>query len=191
MITLGVDEVGRGSIAGPLVVGAVALDLDIDGLKDSKLLSEASRIQLAKVIYERAKFIGLGWVSSLELDKIGLTKSLTLAAKRSLRLLKFTVDRVVLDGNYNYLPISLVTETIVGGDNIEPSISAASIVAKVARDAYMTDIAKKFPEFNFDKNAGYGTSKHIMAVKRFGICEQHRRSFEPVKSNLSRIYRTP
>lgn len=182
MRVLGIDEVGRGSIAGPLVVGAVVLDTKIAGLKDSKLLSRVKRTQLAQDIYAKALFCGLGWVTPLELDEIGLTKALTLASFRALTGLELTVDKTILDGKYNYLPSSYVCETIIGADNKVSAVSAASIIAKVARDEYMIKLSAEFPNYGFESHVGYCTQRHVDALKEYGCSVHHRKSFEPIKS---------
>ena len=186
MYIVGIDEVGRGSIAGPLVVGAVVLDVDIKGMRDSKLLSHAQREKFSDQIYESAKYVGLGWVSAAELDRIGLTAALTLASTRALSELKLSPLTYILDGNFNYLikaykPYQLV----VKGDNSVPSISAASIVAKVARDAYMYKLALELPQYGFERHVGYATKAHLEALSSHGVTTHHRRSFEPVKSLVS------
>lgn len=186
MIVLGVDEVGRGCIAGPLVVGVVVLRHPLPGLKDSKLLSQLKRQTLAKLIYEQADQTALGWVSAFELDKIGLTNSLSLAALRALQNLTCDYDMVILDGKFNYLPKNVNVQTMIGADNIIPSVSAASIIAKVARDSYMIKQDSIFPNYGFKNNVGYGTKFHIEALLNNGICQLHRQTFEPVKSYLSR-----
>ena len=185
MVVLGIDEVGRGSLAGPLVVGAVVLDRKIPGIKDSKLLSRTQRERYYDEIIARAKFTGLGWVSVEEVDGFGLSRALRLGAARALNGFDLCVDRIVLDGNYDYLSEICTAETIVMADLIIPAVSAASIIAKVARDKYMIDLANKFPLYSFDKHVGYGTAIHIDALRRYGACIHHRRSFEPLKSILS------
>jgi ribonuclease HII len=187
MIVLGVDEVGRGCIAGPLVVGAVVLEGNIAGIKDSKLLSRSKREQLAKIIYLTAKYCGLGWVNASEINTIGLSKSLSLAAARSLERLNINFDRAVIDGNINYLPNYINAEILVHGDNIEPAISAASIIAKVARDRYMASLSTNFNGYGFEKHVGYCTKEHIEALLKFGITAQHRLTFAPVKFMLGSV----
>ena len=182
MLVLGIDEVGRGCLAGPLVVGAVVLDDDIEGVKDSKLLSAKQRLYYDKIIRQTAKFIGLGWVDAIELDAIGLIKGLELAALRSLDHLQLKVDQTIIDGNVDFLKGKFNATTMIKADNLICAVSAASIVAKVARDEYMINIAKKFPGYGFHTNVGYGTKEHLQAIKSYGVCSLHRRSFEPIKS---------
>ncbi len=185
LMVVGIDEVGRGCIAGPLVVGAVALDRPIDGLRDSKVLSSIKRLVLAQRIYSEALFFGIGWVSAAELDRIGLTNAHSLASKRALESMKSSIAKYLLDGNYNYLPQEYSpVELLVHGDALEPAISAASIIAKVARDNFMINLARYYPEYGFDNHVGYATQAHIKALNKYGVSPHHRKSFEPVKSIL-------
>lgn len=181
MVTVGIDEVGRGSWAGPLVVGAVALAYPIVGLKDSKKLSKLQRTKLAKAIHESAMACSLGWVTSREVDNLGLTKAMGLAIRRAMKLINIDYTEIIIDGNYNYIPENLKARFLIAADSIEPSVSAASIIAKVARDNWMTKIAKLYPVYGFEKNVGYGTQQHIDAIKNNGICKLHRLSYKPLK----------
>ncbi len=186
MYLVGIDEVGRGALAGPLVVGAVVLNQPISGLRDSKVLSRKQRTVLNELIIKSAKYVGLGWVSSKELDAIGLSQALTLAATRALSDLNLEPIRYILDGNYNYLSAAHTPfELIIKGDALVPAISAASIVAKVARDNYMFELDKELPEYGFKNHVGYGTKEHLNAIVRSGASIEHRKSFEPLKSQLS------
>ena len=185
MYLVGIDEVGRGAIAGPLVVGVVVLDQDILGLRDSKVLSRNQRLKLDVEIRQKALFVGLGWVSVIELERIGLSQALTLASTRALSKLKLHPVRYVLDGNYNYLADRYTPlELVVKGDASVASISAASIVAKVARDSYMSKLATKLPEYGFEQHVGYATKSHLQALANYGVTPLHRKSFSPVKSLL-------
>ena len=184
MKVLGLDEVGRGSIAGPLVFGAVVLDKPIAGLKDSKMLSARQRQILAKKIYYQATATYLGWVSAHELDRVGLSQALRLAAARALHGFSLSVELLVLDGNINYLPSGFNPITLIGGDKLEPAVSAASIIAKVARDTYMINQANTYPQYGFDKHVGYCTRAHVEALQRYGVCPLHRCTFEPIKTLL-------
>jgi ribonuclease HII len=184
MLVLGIDEVGRGCLAGPLVVGAVALSTPIDGLKDSKLLSAKRRRHYDQLIKESAEYIGLGWVAASELDAIGLSKALKLACERAVMKLELTPDDTVIDGNINFLSGKFNSRTLIKADNLINAVSAASIVAKVARDEYMKFQAQAYPDYFFDTNVGYGSKTHIEAILSRGICPLHRRSFEPVKTIL-------
>ena len=182
---LGIDEVGRGSWAGPLVVGAVVLGGEIiDGLTDSKKLSKKQRERLDIEIRKKAKGIGLGWVDASEIDEIGLSKSLELATKRAVQQIKTTYSEIIIDGTVNFLKDTnkeqFVT-TIKKADLLIPCVSAASIVAKVARDNYMATIDEKHRGYNFKKHVGYGTSAHSAAIEKHGVTKIHRMSFSPIK----------
>lgn len=181
MVTLGIDEVGRGCWAGPLVVGAVILERKIPGLTDSKQLSKKRRIELDKQIRESAKFVGLGWVEPKEIDRLGLTASMKLAIERALKRAP-KVDQIIIDGNVNYLAENPNAIAQIKADQAEPAVSAASIVAKVARDGYMSDVAKSHPDFGFEKHAGYGTALHKHAIQTHGLTPLHRRSFKPIRA---------
>lgn len=184
MLVLGIDEVGRGCLAGPLVVGAVALSVPIAGLKDSKLLSAKKRRHYDQLIRESAEYIGLGWVTASELDAIGLSKALKLACERAVMKLELTPDDVIIDGNVNYLDGKFNSRTLIKADSLINAVSAASIVAKVARDEYMKSQTHNYPDYCFETNVGYGSKTHIEAILNHGICPLHRRSFEPVKTLL-------
>ncbi len=179
---LGVDEVGRGCLAGPVVAGAVILGKPIRGLKDSKKLTKAERVKFDARIRERAIAFGLGWVSPAEIDALGMTKAVKLAMERAVAAITAEYDDLVIDGNYNYLPQYDCSRTLVKADDLIPEVSAASIIAKVARDAYMTQMAEQFPDYKFDSHVGYATPAHRAALLEFGICELHRRSFAPVRA---------
>ncbi len=179
---IGVDEVGRGCLAGPLVVGAVRLTEPIPGLKDSKLLSPKKRNYFNELIIATADFVGLGWVSAQEIDKLGLSKALSLAGERALSGLKTGYTTIVLDGSHNYLNQFDRVETVIKADLTIAAVSAASIVAKVARDKYMIELAQSIKGYGFERNVGYGSAEHLQAINKLGVCNQHRRSFEPIKS---------
>ena len=182
---LGIDEVGRGSWAGPLVVGAVVLGgATIDGLTDSKKLSKKRREELNTLIRERAGGYGLGWVSAQEIDDIGLSASLVLATKRAVEQVKSTYHEIIIDGTINFLKDTSkgqFVNTMKKADLLIPSVSAASIIAKVARDAYMTEQALIYPEYGFGSHVGYGTVAHSKAIKSHGITPLHRLSFAPLQ----------
>ena len=178
---IGIDEVGRGCWAGPLVVGAVSLHKEIYGLTDSKKLSKVKREIFAKQIAESGE-IGLGWVSNLEIDEIGLSAALRLAAKRAISQLSLnTAYEIIIDGNQNFLPQFSSVKVVVRADSLYPCVSAASIIAKVSRDMYMQEQAADFPQYGFEQHVGYGTKQHIAAIKNHGISSLHRRSFAPIK----------
>lgn len=175
------DEVGRGCWAGPVMVGAVILAVPIDGLRDSKLLSAKQRDKLATVIYSSAQASAIGEASHHEIDELGLTAALSLAYQRALLGITVAFDEITIDGSYNFLPNVPNVRTVIKADDLEPAVSAASIIAKVARDAYMTEIAGTYPGYSFERHVGYGTAAHAAALNRLGACELHRRSFEPVR----------
>jgi ribonuclease HII len=184
---IGVDEVGRGCWAGPLVAGAVmlgesdGLDIPVAGLTDSKLLSPARRRLLATEIYAMAQAFGLGWVSSVEVDQLGLTAAVRLAMQRAVAAITDVADEIIIDGSYNFLKDDHRARTLVKADLTIPSVSAASIIAKVARDAWMSGAATKFPGYGFERHVGYGTKQHLIALQTQGICELHRKSFRPIR----------
>ena len=192
MAILGIDEVGRGPLAGPLVVGAVVLPESkpewVFDLRDSKKLSAKKRELLSSVILAEAPAYGLGWVFPEELDNVGISEALRLATRRAVEEVQerhFKFSQIVIDGKVNFLTgtsLSQFVSTAVKADDLIKEVSAASIIAKVARDNYMKDLALKFPGYGFEKNVGYGTSAHLKAISEIGICPEHRRSFEPIKS---------
>ncbi len=181
---LGIDEVGRGCWAGPLVVGAVILGKEISGLTDSKLLSKKKREELDQQIQESAKFVGLGWVEPKEIDELGLTASMKLAIKRALESAP-EVTQIIIDGNINYLADDSKVITQIKADQTVPAVSAASIVAKVARDTYMENASKDHPDFGFETHVGYGTKVHREALTMHGVTSLHRLSYKPIQALLS------
>lgn len=180
MAIVGIDEVGRGAWAGPLVVGAVLLGgATIEGLTDSKKLTKAERERLDKDIRQKALAIGLGWVSAKDIDTIGLSQSLKLASRRALRHIKRDYHEIIIDGTVRFIEDSRVT-TLKKADLLVPSVSAASIVAKVARDNYMKHVDAIFPGYTFKRHVGYGTAGHRSAIKALGITPLHRLSYVPL-----------
>ena len=186
-ITIGIDEVGRGPWAGPLLVSAVALDMNkkYQGLADSKKLTKKRREKLAPYVKQVALGIGLGWVDVHELDRLGMTASLKLGAERAFKQLPVDVrnnaDQIIIDGNIRMLD-DLRASTLVKADDKVQAVSAASIVAKVARDDYMAELDRTFPRYGFDKHAGYGTKAHMEALATMGVIDGvHRTSFAPIK----------
>ena len=183
MAILGIDEVGRGPWAGPLVVGACVLgDAKIDGLTDSKKLTAKKREKLDILIREQASF-GLGWVSAEELDKIGLIAALHKATRDAVKQIEVPYHEIIIDGTINFLSdtkLSSYVQTIPKADFLVPEVSAASIIAKVARDNYMIKLAERFPNYGFEKHVGYGTAAHREALEKYGPCEEHRHSFKPI-----------
>ncbi len=191
MPILGIDEVGRGPLAGPLVVGAVILPEQdrawFQDLADSKKLTAKKRENLSGIILKESA-TGLGWVTAHELDKIGISEALRLATHRavkSIQSLHVPFSQIIIDGKVNFLkqtPLSPYVSTVIKADSKIHEVSAASIIAKVARDKYMHDIAPKYPKYHFDKNVGYGTKAHIEAIYQHGLTLEHRKSFEPCKT---------
>ena len=188
---LGIDEVGRGPLAGPLVVGGVILEDATAGwcaeLTDSKKLTAKKRSELAELILKNAPATALGWVSSRELDVIGMSKALRLAVQRvvaNIQAQKVPFSEIIIDGTVNFLsdtPLENYTTTLKKADFLIKEVSAASIIAKVARDEYMVNLAEKYPGYGFEKHVGYGTAAHLSALQNLGPCPEHRTSFAPVK----------
>lgn len=182
----GVDEAGRGPLAGPVVAGAVILDRNrpIEGLMDSKVLSEKRRESLALLISERALAWSVGWADTAEIDRLNILQATFLAMRRALLGLRLSPRLVEVDGNrlpnlvFNGREIN--GSSIVGGDAKIPSISAASIIAKVHRDQMMRSFDAIYPAYGFGRHKGYGTAAHRDCLSRLGPCPQHRRSFRPV-----------
>lgn len=201
---LGIDEVGRGPYAGPLVIGACILpDAEkieeepekyhwISELTDSKKLTAKRREALYTKIKEGAVATATGWVSANEIDKIGLSGSLKLACRRAVKQIQETripFSEIIIDGTMNFLsgtPLEKYVSTLPKGDLLIKEISAASILAKVERDRYMVELAKKYPEYGFEKHVGYGTAAHQKAMEEFGLTPEHRRSFRPVREIISK-----
>lgn len=184
MITMGIDEVGRGCWAGPLVAGAVILGQDIAGLADSKKLSQTKRTLLSQEIMATSH-VGLGWVTPAEVDKLGLTEAVRLAMQRALSEITAPYDEIIIDGNYNFLPHDARARAVVKADGTVPAVSAASIVAKVARDHYMASEAHaQFPLYEFAKHVGYGTKLHQALLQRHGVSPLHRHSYKPIRALL-------
>ena len=188
----GVDEAGRGPLVGAVVAGAVVIDPNnpIEGLKDSKKLTAARREYLYEQIMEKAKAWGVGEASPLEIDQINILQATMLAMRRAIEDLTARLgawpDKALIDGNRcPELPIA--AEAIVKGDAKEPAISAASIVAKVTRDRQMMSLHERHPEYGFAQHMGYPTEAHFAALKQYGACDQHRRSFSPVRKVLESI----
>ena len=185
----GVDEAGRGPLVGAVVAGAVVLDPNnpIEGLKDSKKLTAARREYLYEQIISKAKAWGVGEASPAEIDEINILQATMLAMRRAIEDLTTRLgawpDKAIIDGNRcPELPIA--AEAIVKGDAKEPAISAASIVAKVTRDRQMKSLHDLYPEYGFAQHMGYPTEAHFAALKQYGACDQHRRSFSPVRKAL-------
>jgi ribonuclease HII len=183
----GVDEVGRGPLAGPVVAAAVILDpaKPIEGLADSKKLSEKKREQLAEQIREHALAWSLGRAEVEEIDHINILQASLLAMQRAVEALPIAPHKALVDGNR--LPrLSCAAEAIVGGDNTVEVISAASIIAKVARDREMVELDAIHPGYGLAKHKGYPTKQHVEALRTLGVTPIHRRTFGPVKRLLAR-----
>ncbi len=190
LVVAGVDEVGRGAWAGPVTCGAVVLPRDsrIYKLRDSKLLTAEAREVLDDRIRARAVAVGLGHADNTEIDRWGMTRALRVAAHRALDDLGAAVDAVLLDGNFDFIGHRPIRDadrlaevtTIVHGDAHSASIAAASIVAKVARDALMVAAATDHPHYDFDGNKGYPAPTHIAALDDVGPCDLHRHSWDPI-----------
>ena len=190
----GVDEAGRGPLVGSVVAGAVVLDPNnpIAGLKDSKKLTPAKREYLYEQIMLKAKAWGIGEASPEEIDQINILQATMLAMRRAIEDLASRLgswpDKALIDGNRcPELPIP--AEAIVKGDIKEPAISAGSILAKVTRDRQMAILHEHFPQYGFAQHMGYPTAAHFAALKEFGVCEEHRRSFSPVRNVIEAMSR--
>ncbi|MCL2173688.1 ribonuclease HII [Candidatus Saccharibacteria bacterium] len=192
MLTLGIDEVGRGAWAGPLTVGAVVFDSDSTptGLADSKKLTKKQRRMLSLEIKKTAVAIGVGWVSAARLDELGLSEALKLATQRAIRQIPREifdqVDQIIIDGTVNFLagpgPAMNKVTTLPKADSKIAAVSAAAIVAKVSRDAYMTQLEHVFPHYSFARHVGYGTTFHQEKLHDFGVIDGiHRQSFAPIQ----------
>lgn len=184
---MGIDEVGRGCWAGPLVAGAVVLQDNYTHdvktawrLTDSKQMTKRHREKSAAEIPAVALACGLGWVTSQEVDELGLTKAVALAMERAVQATGMVADQIIIDGAYNFLPHRSNAVTMVKADASQPTVSAASILAKVARDNWMAEADRRFPGYGFASHVGYGTAAHRTALKTLGICELHRLSFKPI-----------
>lgn len=181
----GVDEVGRGPLIGSVVAAACILpnDYDLPGLMDSKKVSEKKRRVLNELIRDQAVAWSIAEASAMEVDNINVLQASLLAMKRAVEQLNKQPEFVLVDGNR--LPNwSYAAKAVVGGDNIEPSISAASILAKVFRDDQMVELGEKYPAYGFEKHKGYPTKQHLLAIEEHGILDEHRKTFGPVKKVL-------
>ncbi len=177
----GVDEAGRGPLAGPVIAAAVILEPGalIDDLKDSKLLSARSREKLFEQVLLNARSYGIGGASREEIDHLNIHAASMLAMKRALDRLMLKPDYVLVDG-FPIRDCSYAQKAIKGGDGLSMSIAAASVLAKVSRDRIMTGLHQKYPRYGFNRNMGYGTADHREAISRYGPCPAHRRSFRLV-----------
>ena len=174
----GIDEAGRGPLAGPVVAAAVILpeDIQLPGVNDSKKITEKKREILFDFVKEHALAYGIGEASETEIDEINILQATFLAMRRAVEALQIPADYAMVDGNrIQGLPVP--AETVIGGDGKVLSIAAASILAKVTRDRYMRDMAAQYPEYGFEKHKGYGTKAHYAAIEQYGICPLHRKTF--------------
>lgn len=198
MAILGIDEVGRGPLAGPLVVGVcvfktdakklTATDAPLAKLTDSKKLTAKQREELAKVIPQYADY-ALGWVPANRLDEIGISAALKEATRMAVQQIQTPFHEIIIDGISNFLQgtkLEKHTTTLKKADLLIPEVSAAAIMAKVARDNYMIKLAETYPEYGFDQHVGYGTKKHLESIEKFGPCPEHRLSFRPLSETTAR-----
>ena len=186
-LVCGVDEAGRGPLAGPVTVAAVILDPDrpIKGLDDSKKLNEAKREALYPEIRERALAWSVIEVGIDEIDSLNILKATLTGMKRAVEALDPAPSMALVDGN-RAPDLACEVRTIVQGDSLEPAISAASILAKVSRDRLMLEMHKRYPQYGFDRHKGYPTAEHMRLLEKFGPCEIHRRSFAPVQNAMQK-----
>lgn len=182
----GVDEVGRGPLVGAVVTAAVILDPErpITGLADSKKLSEKKRQLLAEEIKEKALAWSLGRAEAAEIDRINILQATMLAMCRAVQGLHIQPDFVLIDGNRIPAALNIAAQAVVKGDSLVAEISAASILAKVARDQEMLLLHQKYPQYGFDRHKGYPTKLHLEALEKYGILAEHRQSFAPVKKYI-------
>jgi len=185
-LVAGIDEVGRGPLAGPVVAGAVILDINkpIAGLADSKALSHKRRVELAEEITGKALAWSVAWADAAEVDSLNILQATLLAMRRAILGLRIRPANVEIDGNrlpnLEFDGFAIKGSAVVGGDSLIPAISAASIIAKVRRDRMMVQFDHVYPAYGFRRHKGYGTAEHRESLSRFGPCPQHRRSFRPL-----------
>lgn len=209
MTIVGIDEVGRGCWAGPVVAAAVILRQHLAGLRDSKQLSKAQRERLAVAIRQQALATGIGWVDAATIDRVGITIAVKWAMERALEQLEEQLqqrsrpdpqpypclqqsditynamyDEIIIDGHYNFLTMHPKARAVIKADSSVPAVSAASIIAKVARDEYMAEMAAAYPQYGFERHVGYGTEQHLAQLKLHGASRLHRASFKPIKALL-------
>lgn len=182
----GVDEAGRGPLVGSVVAAAVILDPNnpIEGLNDSKKLTEKKREQLFIEIQQKALAWAIAESSAQEIDELNILQASLLAMRRAVEKLSLQPDHVLVDGNKVPQGLSMSCDAVVGGDALHAEISAASILAKVTRDHQMLELDAQYPQFGFAKHKGYPTKEHFAAIAEHGVIDQHRRSFGPVKRVL-------
>jgi ribonuclease HII len=177
----GVDEAGRGPLAGPVFAAAVILDPDapITGLADSKTLSEKKLLLLRDAILAKAKAFAIASVEAQEIDRINILRASLLAMQKAVLGLSIRPQLVLVDGNRCPV-LPMPARAIIKGDSLEPSISAASILAKTARDACLVQLHQRYPDYGFAQHKGYGTKAHLVALQKLGPCAEHRLSFAPI-----------
>ncbi len=182
----GIDVVGRGPLAGPVVAASVVLPYGkiFEGIDDSKKLSPDKREEMFHLIIENAVSIGIGYVDSMVIDKVNILRATLEAMKRAICNMNIVPDYLLIDGTYKLDGVPIFQNTVVKGDSKSQCIAAASIVAKVYRDRLMEGYDIEYPMYNFSKNKGYGTREHIEALMKYGPCKIHRFSFAPVKNSL-------
>ena len=187
-LVAGVDEAGRGPLAGPVVAAAVILDdlHPIKGLGDSKVISPRRREALFDEIRARALCCAIASASAEEIDRLNILQATLLAMRRAVEALRLLPHRVVVDGN-RVPPLSMPVAAVVKGDALVPAISAASILAKVHRDRLCLELHTQHPQYGFDAHKGYPTAEHLAALRRHGACPEHRRSYAPVRAVLPDI----
>lgn len=180
----GVDEAGRGPLAGPVVAAAALFKgcPEIDGLADSKILPPADRLRLTPIIVSRAASFAVVCVTHNVIDKINILQASLLAMKAAVECLALKPEIVYVDGKHKIPGLAIEQRVVIGGDKILPHISAASILAKVARDALMIKESDLYPEYEFEKHKGYPTRRHLEILKKIGPCPIHRLSFRPISS---------
>ncbi len=183
----GVDEVGRGPLIGSVVAACVVLPRDfvLEGLTDSKKLSEKKRDMFYDIIMENAIAVGIGIVDEKKIDEINIYEATKVAMKEAIRNTNIKLDHVLIDAMP--LEIDVNTTSIIKGDSKSISIAAASVIAKVTRDRMMYELDKKYPMYDLASNKGYGTKKHIEAIKEYGITKYHRLSFKPVSDYIDKV----
>ena len=182
-VIVGVDEAGRGPLAGPVTVAAVILKKPIQGLNDSKKLSEKKRLELEPIIIEGALEYSIIHIDIETIEDINILQASLLKIKKAVQQLQSPFDKILIDGN-KCPKFSKPSEAIIGGDGIIAEISAASILAKNARDRLMLEIHNEFPQYGFNKHKGYGTKLHLEMLQKHGPCPYHRKSFAPVRKLL-------
>jgi len=183
----GIDEVGRGPLVGPVVAACVILPLNykLDGLTDSKKLSEKKREKFYDILNQEALAIGIGMVYQTEIDEINIYEATKVAMKKAVANLKIKPEHLLIDAMK--LETDIPQTSIIKGDMKSLSIAAASVIAKVTRDRMMMELDLKYPMYDFKNNKGYPTKKHLAAIQEYGIIEEHRKSYGPVKEYLEKV----